>query len=110
MQAKIIIWDYEKREMSASYEIHKVRVDDMCFTAGGEYLVSLGGRDDGRIIIWDVRKQSPLSGKHCVNIVHLVEKSTISTNRYKCFARRDGTDDTDDTQVPSRGAKRMETR
>ncbi|KOC68786.1 WD repeat-containing protein 16 [Habropoda laboriosa] len=61
-KATVIIWDYEGRKLKASYEMHKVRVEDVCFTANGRYLVSLGGRDDGRIVIWDVENGSPLSG------------------------------------------------
>ncbi|XP_076756807.1 cilia- and flagella-associated protein 52 [Xylocopa sonorina] len=61
-KAMVIIWDYEKRKMRSSYEIHKVRVEDVCFTENGQYLISLGGRDDGRIIIWDVENETPLCG------------------------------------------------
>lgn len=61
-QATVIIWDYEKRKMKASYEMHKVRVENVCFTQDGRYLISLGGRDDGYIVVWDVENQSPLCG------------------------------------------------
>ena len=61
-KATVIIWDYEKRKMKASYEMHKVRVENVCFTQDGRYLISLGGRDDGYIVVWDVENQSPLCG------------------------------------------------
>ncbi|CAK9834368.1 Cilia- and flagella-associated protein 52, partial [Anthophora retusa] len=61
-KAMVIIWDYERRKMKASYEMHKVRVEDVCFTANGQYLVSIGGRDDGRVVVWDVEKGNPLFG------------------------------------------------
>lgn len=59
----VIIWDYINRKMKLSYEIHKVRVEDVCFTENGKYLISLGGRDDGRIIIWDIENEIPLCSK-----------------------------------------------
>ncbi|XP_031370083.1 cilia- and flagella-associated protein 52 isoform X3 [Apis dorsata] len=59
-KAMVIIWDYINRKMKLSYEIHKVRVEDVCFTENGKYLISLGGRDDGRIIIWDIENEIPL--------------------------------------------------
>nr|XP_033335885.1 cilia- and flagella-associated protein 52 [Megalopta genalis] len=61
-KAMVIIWDYEKREMKASYEMHKVRVEDVCFTRNEEYLISLGGMDDGSIVVWDVLNETPLCG------------------------------------------------
>lgn len=59
----VIIWDYINRKMKLNYEIHKVRVEDVCFTENGKYLISLGGRDDGRIIIWDIENETPLCSK-----------------------------------------------
>ncbi|XP_076648661.1 cilia- and flagella-associated protein 52 isoform X2 [Halictus rubicundus] len=61
-KAMVIIWDYEKREMKASYEMHKVRVEDVCFTRNEQYLISLGGMDDGGIVVWDVSNGTPLCG------------------------------------------------
>lgn len=58
----VIIWDYRERKIKSSYEIHKVRVEDVCFTKNGQYLISLGGKDDGRIIIWDIENETPLCG------------------------------------------------
>lgn len=60
----VIIWDYRNRKMKSSYEMHKVRVEDVCFTENGQYLISLGGTDDGRIIIWDIENGTPLCGRY----------------------------------------------
>lgn len=58
----VIIWDYENRKMKDSYDMHKVRVEDVCFTQDEKYLISLGGRDDGSIVVWDVLNGNPLCG------------------------------------------------
>lgn len=59
----VIIWDYHNRTVKSSYEIHKVRVEDVCFTLDSNYLISLGGRDDGNVVIWDVRNNDAMCGK-----------------------------------------------
>ncbi|XP_017767135.1 PREDICTED: cilia- and flagella-associated protein 52 [Eufriesea mexicana] len=61
-KAMVIIWDYRERKIKSSYEIHKVRIEDVCFTKDEQYLISLGGKDDGRIIIWDIKSETPLCG------------------------------------------------
>lgn len=65
----VIVWDYEKKVMKGSYEIHKVRVEDLCFSSESNYLISLGGRDDGNIVIWNVRENEAICGTlHIINI------------------------------------------
>jgi len=61
-QAMVIVWNYKEGTMKGSYETHKVGIVDLCFTCNSNFLVSLGGRDDGNIIIWDVEKNSPICG------------------------------------------------
>lgn len=60
----VIVWDYEKKLMKSSYEIHKVRVEDLCFSSESNYLISLGGRDDGNVVIWNVHKNEAICGIH----------------------------------------------
>ncbi|XP_001607842.2 cilia- and flagella-associated protein 52 [Nasonia vitripennis] len=61
-KAMVIIWDYREKKIKASHEIHKVRVEDLCFSCESNYLISLGGRDDGNVVIWDVNKNDALCG------------------------------------------------
>lgn len=58
----VIVWDYKEGTMMGSYETHKVCVEDLCFTCNSDFLVSLGGRDDGHVIVWDVQKNSLTCG------------------------------------------------
>lgn len=58
----VILWEYYKRRIKAKYEIHKVRVEHLSFTCKSNYLISLGGRDDGNVVIWDVNKNEALCG------------------------------------------------
>ncbi|XP_011860734.1 PREDICTED: cilia- and flagella-associated protein 52 [Vollenhovia emeryi] len=66
-KAMVIVWNYKEGTMKDSYETHKVGVVDLCFTCNSDFLVSLGGRDDGNVIVWDVRKSSPICGLFASN-------------------------------------------
>ncbi|KAF3421546.1 hypothetical protein E2986_01513 [Frieseomelitta varia] len=68
-----------------TYEMHKVRVEDVCFTESEQYLISLGGRDDGRIIIWDIENGTPLCGalagsETSGNIIIIAPTNTCKTS------------------------------
>jgi len=62
-KAPVIIWDYEtKRPRMMEKDLHKVKVEALAFTAKGNYLISLGGRDCGSVVVWDVCKGEALCG------------------------------------------------
>ncbi|XP_014217506.1 cilia- and flagella-associated protein 52-like [Copidosoma floridanum] len=61
-KAKVIIWDYHERKLKSSHEIHKVRIESICFSCDSNFLISLGGRDDGNVVIWNVKKNDALCG------------------------------------------------
>jgi len=63
----VIVWNYKEGTMKGNYETHKVGVVDLCFTCNSDFLVSLGGRDDGNVVVWDVQKSSLICG-----ILHLI--------------------------------------
>ncbi|XP_070166598.1 cilia- and flagella-associated protein 52 isoform X2 [Polyergus mexicanus] len=66
-KAMVIVWNYKEGTMMGSYETHKVGVEDLCFTCNGDFLVSLGGRDDGNVIVWDVQKNFLICGSLASN-------------------------------------------
>ncbi|KAF5305612.1 hypothetical protein FQR65_LT07692 [Abscondita terminalis] len=61
-KAWVIIWDFHKRAMLAKHEIHKVRIETVKFSTDDRYVTSLGGRDCGNIVVWDIEGNAPLSG------------------------------------------------
>ncbi|XP_015588668.1 cilia- and flagella-associated protein 52 isoform X2 [Cephus cinctus] len=82
----VIVWDYEERSVKGSHEIHKVRVEDVCFSRDSNYLISLGGRDDGNIVIWDVIKNEAMCGAFASNeIAGNAFIISRTNNRDKCF-------------------------
>ncbi|KAL0107174.1 hypothetical protein PUN28_015593 [Cardiocondyla obscurior] len=66
-KAMVIVWNYKEGTIKGSYETHKVCVEDLCFTCNSDFLVSLGGRDDGNVIVWDVQKNCLICGSFASN-------------------------------------------
>ncbi|XP_059051572.1 cilia- and flagella-associated protein 52 [Achroia grisella] len=52
-KASVKVWDFKNKAMLGSHELHKVRVEALAFSADERYLISLGGRDDGSVVLWD---------------------------------------------------------
>ncbi|XP_028157858.1 cilia- and flagella-associated protein 52 [Ostrinia furnacalis] len=47
------VWDFKKKSLLGSHELHKVRVEAIAFSSDERYMISLGGRDDGCVVLWD---------------------------------------------------------
>lgn len=56
-RAYVIIWDWQSRKEISRYELHRVKVQSLCFSSNEQYLVSLGGKDCGSIIVWDIEQK-----------------------------------------------------
>ena len=56
-RAHVIVWNWETREEILRHELHKVRVENLCFTSDEEHIISLGGRDCKMIIVWNIKKK-----------------------------------------------------
>uniref|UniRef100_A0ACB8EJZ5 Cilia- and flagella-associated protein 52 n=1 Tax=Sphaerodactylus townsendi TaxID=933632 RepID=A0ACB8EJZ5_9SAUR len=61
-KADIILWDYTKREMLARLCLHKGKIENLAFSPNDLYLVSLGGQDDGSMVVWSVLKKEAICG------------------------------------------------
>ncbi|KAM9856612.1 cilia- and flagella-associated protein 52 [Aulostomus maculatus] len=61
-KAEIIIWDYAQRTIYAQLLLHKAKVEALAFSPKDKYLVSLGGQDDGRIVVWNIEKKEAICG------------------------------------------------
>ena len=54
------MWDYTSRSPYARLVLHKVKVEDLMFTCSDRFLVSLGGQDDGVIIVWNIETKQAI--------------------------------------------------
>ncbi|CAH1119873.1 unnamed protein product [Phaedon cochleariae] len=61
-KARVILWDFDKREMLSQHEHHKVRVEAVTFSKDDKYVITLGGRDCGSVLVWDIEAQQVLCG------------------------------------------------
>ncbi|KAM8945316.1 cilia- and flagella-associated protein 52 [Pelodytes ibericus] len=61
-KADILLWDYVKKEPCAKLTLHKVKVEALAFSPSDQYLVSLGGQDDGSVVLWDIAKKEAICG------------------------------------------------
>jgi len=62
-KADIIVWDYEqKRPYTKEFSLHKVRVEALSFSCNDKYLVSLGGQDDGSVVVWSLESCEAVCG------------------------------------------------
>ncbi|XP_014340142.1 cilia- and flagella-associated protein 52 isoform X1 [Latimeria chalumnae] len=61
-KADVIIWNYAQRELYARLSLHKAKVQSVAFSPNGLYLATLGGQDDGSLVIWNVAKKEAICG------------------------------------------------
>ncbi|NXW82742.1 CFA52 protein, partial [Alopecoenas beccarii] len=61
-KADIILWDFLKKELLARLSLHEGKIEGLSFSPRSIYLVSLGGQDDGRVVVWDVSKREAVCG------------------------------------------------
>jgi WD40 repeat protein len=61
-QADVIIWDFANLSLLHRLKLHKVLVKSLSFSYNDLYLVSLGGEDDKRLVIWEVTTGKGLCG------------------------------------------------
>ena len=53
--AQGIIWDIETYEIVHKLNLHKGRIQAMAFSPDERFIVTLGGRDDNKLVVWDVK-------------------------------------------------------
>ncbi len=50
----MIIWDLESCEVVHKLSLHKGKVQDISFSCDETYVATLGGKDDNKVIVWDL--------------------------------------------------------
>ncbi|NXL29771.1 CFA52 protein, partial [Glaucidium brasilianum] len=61
-KADIILWDFQRKELLARLSLHKSKIEGLAFSANSLYLLSLGGQDDGSVVVWHVDKREAVCG------------------------------------------------
>lgn len=65
-RSPIIVWLFRNGKTIAKYDSHKVRVESVVFSCCERYLISLGGLDDGVVLVYDIEKKEVLCGSSTV--------------------------------------------
>ncbi len=73
-QAAIVIWDLEKMAPVQRFALHKGKVQALTFSHDEQYLASLGGPDDNKLVVWDLETGDPVCGAQAANDVALTVK------------------------------------
>lgn len=61
-KADIIIWDFDARSIYATLKLHMVKVQAMAFSPSDMYLATLGGADDGSVVVWNLATKQAICG------------------------------------------------
>ncbi|XP_061222864.1 cilia- and flagella-associated protein 52 isoform X1 [Neopsephotus bourkii] len=61
-KADIILWHFQRTELLARLSLHKGRVEGLAFSPNNLYLISLGGQDDGSVVVWHVDQKEAICG------------------------------------------------
>uniref|UniRef100_A0A8C4WUP8 Cilia- and flagella-associated protein 52 n=1 Tax=Eptatretus burgeri TaxID=7764 RepID=A0A8C4WUP8_EPTBU len=61
-KADIILWKFSEQKIHFRLSLHKVKVQSIAFSPNELYLVSLGGQDDGSVVVWDVEHGEAVCG------------------------------------------------
>ena len=59
--SEICVWDLERRERLHTFALHKTETAALAFSEDEQFLASIGGADDSRIIVWDVLNGAPIA-------------------------------------------------
>jgi len=63
----VCVWDTVSRSLLHRWSAHKGKVQSLSFSADSSLLISLGGRDDMKLVVWDVASGSALCGSTAAN-------------------------------------------
>ena len=63
----VCVWDLISRTLRHRWSTHKGKVQSLSFSADSSLLVSLGGRDDMKLVVWDLASGTALCGATAAN-------------------------------------------
>ncbi|XP_044270982.1 cilia- and flagella-associated protein 52 [Tribolium madens] len=85
-KARVIIWDFASHTIVSQHELHKVRVEAVAFSNNDNYLFSIGGRDCGSLVVWDVTQGQVICGSAVAHGIQGEATTILSMNRRgPCF-------------------------
>ncbi|KAF0982496.1 hypothetical protein FDP41_011426 [Naegleria fowleri] len=89
-KADIIVWDFEERKLMHRLNLHHAKVECLAFSDDEELLVSVGGKDDNCITVWNVQSGKPICGTNttalgtCVQFFHNDRSTFMMAGKQMC--------------------------
>uniref|UniRef100_A0A8C7SWI7 Cilia- and flagella-associated protein 52 n=1 Tax=Oncorhynchus mykiss TaxID=8022 RepID=A0A8C7SWI7_ONCMY len=82
---QVTFMGFKKRAIHARLQLHKAKVEGLAFSPNDKYLVSLGGQDDGSIVVWNLESKEAICGSpasahsagHCLTIEYTNHSDNI---------------------------------
>ncbi|KAK9500885.1 hypothetical protein O3M35_002056 [Rhynocoris fuscipes] len=67
-QAAVMVWDYETLQCIFKHDSHKVRVENVQISVCENFIISLGGRDDANVVVFDFTTGDAICGTFSSNL------------------------------------------
>jgi len=61
-KAAIHVYTLSDHELYATFTLHKVKIESLAFSCDSKLLYSLGGQDDGSVVVWDIETRQSICG------------------------------------------------
>ncbi|XP_055336383.1 cilia- and flagella-associated protein 52-like [Paramacrobiotus metropolitanus] len=79
-KADVFVWDFATLTPRGRHALHKVKVEAVVFSENDKYCCSMGGQDDGSVVIYDVLNRRALSGLQVPRTVQGVPNKFVALN------------------------------
>lgn len=80
--ATVIVWNLETFEPVHYLTLHKGKIQDLAFSRNEKYLATLGGRDDNKLVIWNVETGEAICGSPAANDSALTVRFFNTTDEF----------------------------
>lgn len=64
-KAAINVYTLADRQPYATFTLHKVKIEALAFSCDSKLLYSLGGQDDGSVVVWDMELKKSICASPC---------------------------------------------
>lgn len=61
-KASIHVYTLADHQLYATFILHKVKIESLAFSCDSKFLYSLGGQDDGSVVVWDIETKQSICG------------------------------------------------
>merc|ERR1711892_255890 len=61
-KAAVHVYTIADQSLYATFTLHKVKIEALCFSCDSTLLYSLGGQDDGSVVVWDLATRQSICG------------------------------------------------